>query len=156
VALEKISLKNSKKGQMRVIEVILASFIIVFALSYANIMAISPTSPKYEVTELEKMGYNVLYDLDKQGLLAKLVYSEDWDNLQRALQVLLPLDVFFNLTVYYTNGTKVNSVPIIYGDASTFAASKNVVSVTYGLAGFSASDKAVYDPRILILQLTRG
>jgi hypothetical protein len=119
-------------------------------------MAISPTSPKYEVTELEKMGYNVLYDLDKQGLLAKLVYSEDWDNLQRALQVLLPLDVFFNFTVYYTNGTKVNSVPIIYGDASTFAASKNVVSVTYGLAGFSASDKAVYDPRILILQLTRG
>lgn len=140
---------------MRVIEVILASFIIVFALSFANILAIAPQSPKYEATELEKMGYNVLYDLDKQGLLTRLVYEKDWLGLQRALQVLLPIDVYFNLTIYYLDGTKVNNVPICFGDPSFFAESKNVASISYGLIG-SGQNTANYDPRILILQLTRG
>ncbi|MEM3551300.1 MAG: hypothetical protein QXN87_05815 [Candidatus Bathyarchaeia archaeon] len=140
---------------MRVVEVILASFIIVFALSFANILAIVPQSPKYEATELEKMGYNVLYDLDKQGLLTRLVYEKDWHGLQRALQVLLPIDVYFNLTIYYLNGAKVNNIPISSGNPLIFAESKNVASITYGLTG-SAQNVTIYDPRILILQLTRG
>lgn len=152
--MERISLKAS--GQMRVVEVILASLVIVFALAFANILAIAPTSPKYEVTELEKMGYNVLYDLDKQGLLAKFVYNKNWSDLQAALRVLLPLEVYFNLTVYYSNGTTVNEVPIFYGSIETFSTSKNVASVAYGLCGYSTMDKAVYDPRTLVLQLARG
>ncbi|MEM3565552.1 MAG: hypothetical protein QXK18_01585 [Candidatus Bathyarchaeia archaeon] len=155
MALERISLKATS-GQMRVVEVILASFVIVFALSFANILAITPTSPKYEVTELEKMGYNVLYDLDKQGLLANFVYNKNWSDLQAALRVLLPLEVHFNLTIYYSNGTVANETPIFYGSLETFSASKNIASVTYGLCGYSTMDKAVYDPRILVLQLARG
>lgn len=143
---------NGKKGQMRIIEVILASFIIVFALSFANILAITPTSPKYEATELEKLGYNVLHDLDKQGLLPRFVYREEWGNLTAALRVSLPLDVYFNVSIYYSDGTKVNHEPIFYGDTATFATSKNVASVTYGVVGYQTN----YDPRILTLQLTRG
>jgi hypothetical protein len=141
--------------------VILASFVIVFALSFANILAIVPTSPKYEATELEKLGYNVLYDLDKQGLLPRFVYNGEWENLTAALRVSLPLDVYFNMTIYYVNGTKVAHQQIFYGDITTFAISKNVASVTYGLAGHlikinATQYEANYDPRILILQLTRG
>jgi len=146
----------ANKGQMRVVEVILASFVIVFALSFANILTVPPTSPKYEVTELEKMGYNVLYDLDKQGLLANFVYNKQWGKLQAALRVLLPLEVHFNLTVYYLNGTEINETPIFYGDKETFLTSKNVASVTYGLCGYSTKDKAIYDPRVLVLRLVRG
>ena len=153
---------NGNKGQMRIIEVILASFIIVFALSFANIFAITPTSPKYEATELEKLGYNVLHDLDEQGLLARFVYYEEWDNLKAALRVTLPLDVYFNMTVYDLRGAKINDVTIFYGDSETFTNSKNIASVTYGLIGYpkcnqtTGNYQAIYDPRILILQLARG
>jgi len=150
--MERITMKgNNAKGQMRVVEVILASFVIIFALSFANIFAVIPTSPKYEVTELEKLGYNVLHDLDKQGLLPHFVYSEDWNNLTAALRVSLPMDVYFNLTVYDLNRTQINDAPIFYGDASAFENSKNVASVTYGLVGHDS-----YNPRILVLQLVRG
>jgi hypothetical protein len=157
VALERISIKGTK-GQMRIVEVIIASFIIMFALSFANMLAVTPTSPKYEVTELEKMGYNVLFDLDKRGILANFVYNRQWNDLQAALRVLLPLDVYFNLTVCYLNGTEVNEIPIFYGNRETFTSSKNVASVTYCLCGYfnSTINNADYDPRILILQLVRG
>ncbi len=149
------------KGQMRVIEVILASLVIVFALSFANILAIVPTSPKYEATELEKLGYNVLHDLDKQGLLPRFVYKEEWENLTAALRVTLPFDVSFNMTVYNLDGIKINDKPIFYGEITTFTISKNVASVTYGLVGYAERGEkgeymAKYDPRILILQLSRG
>jgi len=156
-----MTMTNGNKGQMRVIETILASFVIIFALSFVNIFAVAPTSPKYEATELEKLGYNVLHDLDKQGLLACFVYYEEWDNLEAALRVTLPLDVYFNMTVYDLNGNKVNDIPVCYGDPETFATSKVVASVTYGLTGSpikinATQYQANYDPTILNLQLVRG
>jgi len=153
---------RNNKGQMRVIETILASFIIVFALSFVNIFAITPTSQKYEVTDLEKMGYSALHDLDQHGLLAHFVYTEEWDNLKAALRVTLPQDVYFDVTVYNLNYTKVNDDTISYGDPETFTTSKNIAAVTYGLIGYpkrnqiTGSYEAIYDPRILILQLARG
>lgn len=149
------------KGQMRIIEVILASFIIVFALSFANIFASTPTSPKYEATELEKLGYNALHDLDDQGLLPRFVYNEEWENLTSALRVLLPTGVYFNATVYDLNRNALNDLPIFYGDPGTFATFKNIASITYGLVGsptrYNATYyEAKYVPRILTLQLLRG
>ena len=160
--MERISLMtNGNKGQMRIVEVILASFIIVFALSFANILAIVPTSPRYEATELEKLGYNVLHDLDKQGLLPRFVYNGEWENLMAALRVTLPLDVYFNMTIYHLNGTKANDAMIFYGEQKTFATSKNVASITYGVVGYpikvnATQYQANYAPRTLILQLMRG
>ncbi len=150
---------------MRVIETILASFIVVFALSFANIFAVTPTSPRYETTELEKLGYNVLHDLDEQGLLARFVYAEEWGSIKAALRVTLAFDVYFNMTVYrLQNDTlvRVNDDRIFYGEPETFTASGNIASVTYGLVGYSLRNQttdgyeSVYDPRILVLQLARG
>lgn len=152
--MERIVMRTliSNKAQMRVIETILASFIIVFALSFVNMFAISPTSPKYELTDLEKMGYSALHDLDQNGLLTSFIYKEEWENLTAALNVMLPVDVYFNMTVYDLNGTIVNSAKIFYGDQETFSDSNNIASVTYTLVGYGAT----YNPRILILQLAKG
>ena len=152
---------NRNRGQMRVVEVILASFIIIAALSFVNFLAISPTSPKYEAAELEKLGYSVLLNLDRQVILPRFVYGAEWENLTAALRVSLPLDVYFNLTVYDLNGKGINDKGISYGEVSVFATSKNVASVTYGLAGYpikinATHYKTSYDPRVLILQLVRG
>jgi hypothetical protein len=151
------SLRNTK-GQMRVVEVILASFIIMGALSFVNFLAVSPTSPGYEMTDLEKMGYSALVDLDQQGVLIPMVYDQRWSDLRTILKITMTNDVYFKLTVYTLNGLKfesaLNSAPdsqILYGDLATFSDAKNIASVTYCLAG-----ETDYDPRILVLQLSRG
>jgi hypothetical protein len=66
--------------------------------------------------------------------------------------VSLPADVYYNLTVYDLDGNVVNSIPIRYGSSQVFSDSSNVASVTYILPGY----QAIYNPRILVLQLVRG
>lgn len=142
--------KNAK-GQMRVIETILASLIIIGALSFVSTFAVNPKSLGFEMTDLEKMGYSALHDLDQQGLLAKLVYAGKWGDLKTILKMTVPNDVYFNLTICDIEGLKLNTFPILYGDAETFSEAGNVASLTYCLAG-----ETTYEPRILILQITRG
>ena len=149
------------KGQMRVIETILASSIILVAVSFVGVLAVRPTSPLYEMTDLEKMGYSALHDLDQQNLLAPFVYEGEWSTLRTALKITLPVDVYFNLTVYDLSGAKLNGEnQVVYGDSATFSDAKNIASVTYCLSGVAMqrgiSYTAEYDPRIVVLLITRG
>jgi hypothetical protein len=153
--------KDGNKGQMRVIEAILAAFIIVLALSFVSFFATNPTSQKYETTELDKMGYNTLHDLDLQGILAQYVYAQEWENLGAALSVTLPVDVYFNMTIFNSNKTVINNIPISYGQSETFTNSKVVSSITYTLVGYPSGPTqfdlvSTYSPRVLVLQLVRG
>ncbi len=145
--------KRNDRGQMRVIETILASFVIIFAISFLSTFAIPPPSENYEVTELERLGYNILYELDSQGILEELVYSESWGNLSAVLRVLLPTNVYFNLQVYDRDGNLLNQgYPIAYGDWTIIAENGYTATVTYVLPGNSS----YYAPRILKLELVRG
>jgi len=141
-----------RRGQMRVVEAIMASLIVVFAVAFIDLFAVTPVSPKYESSELEKIGYNVLHDLDEERLLARFVNNAEWANLTSALAASLPTDVYFNLTVYDVAGRVVNSQPIGYGTSRVFSNSTYVASVTYVVPGY----QLVYRPRVLVLQLVRG
>lgn len=137
---------------MRILEVILSSFIIVFALAFVVSFAITPSSPRYEITELEKLGYNILHDLDEQGLLGRFVFNKEWANLTVALMVSFPPDVYFDLTVRYLNGSLANAnAPIRYGSLEVFENASFVASVTYVVPGY----QAMYDPRTLTLRMVR-
>jgi hypothetical protein len=152
------NLKKNERGQMRVIETIIASFIIVAALGFVSTFAVSPTSLGYEMTDLEKTGYSVLHDLDQHGLLLPLVYGGNWSDLRAILKMTLPNDVYFNMTIYDVHGVKLQGNPdvlILHGDSDTFSDAKNVASLTYCLVG-TGVDEPIYNPRILVLQLTRG
>lgn len=143
---------RGRRGQTRVIEAIMAILIIVFAIAFINLFAVTPVSPKYESGELEKIGYNVLHDLDMERLLARFVGNAEWVNLTAALAASLPTDVYFNLTVYDVSGGVVNTQPIGYGASRVFTNSTYVASVTYVVPGY----QLVYKPRVLVLQLVRG
>jgi len=149
---------RGRRGQVRVIEAIMASLIIVFAIAFINLFAVTPVSLKYESSELEKIGYNVLHDLDEERLLARFVSKAEWANLTAALAASLPTDVYFNLTVYDVSGKVVNLdalgkvVNIGYGASRVFTNSTYVISVTYVVPGY----ELVYSPRVLVLQLVRG
>lgn len=146
---------RSSKGQMRVIEVILSSLVIVSAITFVNIFAILPSSPKYEISDLEKMGHNVLHDLDEQRLLGRFVYNEtEWGELALALMIYLSPDVYFDLTIYDSQGTLINqNFAIRYGSPpQVFTTSNSIASVSYIIPG----QQTEYNPRILVLQLVRG
>jgi len=150
-----------RRGQARVIEAIMAVLVIVFAVAFIDLFAVTPVSPKYESGELEKIGFNVLRDLDEERLLARFVNNSDgrgWMNLTSALAAALPTDVYFNLTVYEVSGKVVNNQPIGYGASRVFSSSNYVASVTYVVPGYSAYpvSQSVYKPRVLVLQLVRG
>jgi hypothetical protein len=151
--MERTSMRKTKKtkGQMRLVEALLASFIILVAITFLNVIAVTPLSPTYEPSNLEKMGNNVLHDLDEKGLLSRFVYNEDWGTLTLALMVSLPPEIYFDLTVYYLNWTVVNDETMLYGDIEVFETSSYIASVTYIVPGYQTD----YDPRILVLQLVR-
>lgn len=136
---------------MRLVEVIIASMIVMLAITFLNVSAVTPSSPTYETGDLERMGYNVLHNLDEKRLLSRFVYNEEWGTLTTALMVSLPPDVHFDLVVNYLNGTKVNDDPIRYGDLQVFETSSQIVSATYIIPGYQED----YDPRSLVLQLVR-
>jgi len=139
------------KGQMRLVEALLASFIILVAITFLNVFAVTPLSPTYEPSNLEKMGNNILHDLDEKGLLGRFIYTKDWGTLTLALMVSLPPEIYFDLTVYYLNWTVVNNETIRYGNIEVFETSSYIASVTYIVPGYQTD----YDPRTLVLQLVR-
>ncbi|MEM0357350.1 MAG: hypothetical protein QXL77_03120 [Candidatus Bathyarchaeia archaeon] len=143
---------------MRVIETILASLVIMVALSFVNNTLIPPYSPRYEATELEKLGYNVLHNLEARGILTRYVYDSDIARgqalLRSALMVSLTPDIYFNLTIYRLDEfgqLHLEGQPIIHGEPEAFQNPSQVSTVTYILA----SPGDYYDPRILVLQLVR-
>lgn len=149
---------KNRSGQMRVLEVILASFVLLGALAFVNVFVTTPRSATYEVDDLQKLGYNVLHNLDEQRLLTRFVYDQsEWAaNFTNALRVSLPTGVFFDLTVRDPNGTILNpNVPIRYGDLGVFTNSNATSSVTYMVTGYTSASQATYDPRVLLLLLVR-
>ena len=81
-----MKIKRWNKGQMRVIEAILASLIIVAALTFVNFFSVNPSREKYEISELDRLGYNVLHGLDMEGILGEafersyIGHRVDWSN----------------------------------------------------------------------------
>ena len=143
---------KGSRGQMRVIEALMASLIVIAAIAFLYAFAAAPSSQTYETGDLEKIGHNVLHDIDEQRLLTRYIYNSEWANITAALTVSVPNDVYFNLTIYDIDGNSIGHPLIQYGSSQVFTSSKAVASVTYIVSGYQTS----YDPRILVLKLVRG
>ncbi len=146
--------RENSKGQMRVIETLLASFIFISALTFVNLFAAYPASPQYEVSDLERMGHAMLQDLDEKRVLSDFVYDKTkWEELKLSMLIFLSPDIYFNLTIYNINGSIINNeTPLFFGEEDAFTSLDSITSITYVIS----SHDALYDPRILILQLVRG
>jgi len=144
--------QRSRKGQMRVVEAVMASLIVVSAVAFLYVFAATPSSQSQETSELEKIGHNVLHNIDEQRLLTRFVYGSEWENLTLALVVSMPTNVYFNLSIYDVNGNPINDQLIQYGNQQIFDSSSAVASVTYIVPGYQTS----YSPRVLVLKLVRG
>ena len=118
----------TRRGVVHTLDVFLAAVIIVTTLLFASQM---PRERDYlEETSIDSLGMQVLLGLDSNGTLGSLVDRGDWDGLERALRVVLPTRVSFNLTVINEQGSVVNTREISNGGVS----GRRVESVEYLLA----------------------
>lgn len=106
-------LKN-KKGQIRVIEAFFAS---VLLLSILTLIPIMQKHDSGSSNALSLTPMDVLAGLDSNGHLANLSDSRNWTALKNSVQSCIPLTVWFNITIFDENMTRLNDEPICSGSA---------------------------------------
>jgi hypothetical protein len=96
------------KGQINIIEAFLAITIIFSALAISSVTF--PSSPDLmKAKSLADFGEEALIQLDLDGELGKLIANGNWTVIKQSLDILLPIGVSFNLTVYDEDLNKINS-----------------------------------------------
>lgn len=117
-------MRRDKRGQIRIMEAFLAALLIFSALAISA--ALSPTAADRNEKTLATQGMQTLVQLDSNGRLSKMMEARNWTALSSALQLLLPVDVTYNLTVYDETMQPVMSPPVSNGNLVG-----NVVSIEY-------------------------
>jgi hypothetical protein len=135
-----VRLLNDKKGQIRIIEAFFASILLLSSLA---VIPATQTNSDDSTENLSSAAYNILMSLDSNGHLASLISNESWMDLKSSIQSSLSPMVWFNLTVFDENMTRLNEVPICSGSA----VNDKIVAVNYVCAGTS-SNYAVYIVRL--------
>ena len=135
-------MSRSSRGQIRVAEAFLSAFIIFSALAICS--ALSPPSNVDNQQALAAQGMRALIQLDSDGTLTSMIAQGNWTALSTALQLLLPLGVSYNLTVYDENMQQVNTISITNGNLIG-----NVAAVQY----LCATQSLQYHSYTLCLQL---
>ena len=98
---------KARKGIMRVVEALFSAVIILMAVIVSSQIVVFPNPFTSRTrTDLEKLGYNLMFRLAQEGSLERLIIEggDDWENDACILfGTLLPVGVYFNLAVYYVN-----------------------------------------------------
>ena len=117
-----------KKGQIKIIEAFLAVSIMFSVLVLTA--PLYPTSDFKREEKLERLGTQVLIELDKNGTFGQLIEERNWTAVKQSVEILLPLGVFFNLTVYDEQMQKVNAEDISNSNLSNLQV-RETTSVQY-------------------------
>lgn len=115
-----------RKGQIRIIEAFLAIAVVFSALIISTVTFPSPPNLTKQKS-LASLGTQTLIELDINGTLGKLIAQENWTAIKRSLDVLLPIGVSFNLTIFDENLSQINSHVI----QNTNLLGRETVSVQY-------------------------
>ena len=135
---------NNKKGQIRTIEAFLASILLL------STIALIPSQDGNEQTNydtLQSVGTQTLVTLDSNGRLSSLIQDSNWTSLRSTVQSMLPVSLWFNLTVFDTNMSILNDVNISNGGH----VNEEVVAANYVCAA-SEGNYAVYMVRLQLAE----
>ena len=138
-------LLKDNKGQIRIIEAFFASILLLSSLTL--IPAVQEHSSD-STDILSSTAHNILMSLDRDGHLASLIGNESWINLKSCIQSSLSPMVWFNLTIFDENMTRINDIPITSGNA----VNDRIVAVDYVCASTS-SNYAVYIIRLQLAEV---
>ncbi len=133
-------LLKDKRGQIRIIEAVFASVLLLSSLTLISATRSGSSDP---TESLALTAHNVLISLDSNGHLASLVSNQSWMNLKSSIQSSLSPMMWFNLTVFDENMTCINDVPICSGSA----VSDRIVAADY-ICASTGNNYAVYVIRL--------
>lgn len=114
-----------RRGQIRILEAFLSIAVIFSALLISMTFPSSPNLAKQK--SLANIGTQALMKLDTNDTLGNLIKQENWTAIKQALDILLPIGVSFNLTIYDENLNPINSQAI----QNTNLLGRETVSVQY-------------------------
>jgi hypothetical protein len=140
-----VRLINDKRGQIRTIEAFFASLLILATL------ALVPSQLGVEKTNYNNIyatGTQALVSLDGNGILANHIEDGNWTSLKNCIQSMLPVSLWFNLTVFDENMTYLNDAAVSNGGS----VNEEIVAVNYVCAS-SGGNYAVY---VVQLQLAEA
>ena len=136
-------LLKDKRGVVRVIEAFIASLLLMSCLSLVP----SPSTSSQDYTSnMVSTAQNALLSLDNNGHLTALISTQNWTALKSSVEAIIPLTMWFNLTVFDKNMNALNPFPISNGGAL----SGKVVSLDY----VCASQNSTFTVYVLRLQLS--
>ena len=130
---------RSKKGEMRVIEALLACIILIsgFTISYR----LSTSYVGARQAQMEVTSINVASLLGSQSLLEKVERQEgNWQqDLKSCLESLLPADTFYKLSIYSTTQNRIiANITNVFGEDITAgmntASARSVITVSLPMA----------------------
>lgn len=133
-------LLKDNKGQIRIIE---AFFAAILLLSSLTLIPMVQKNSSGSTENLSSTAHNILMSLDGDGYLAGLIGNESWLNIKSCVQSSLSPMMWFNLTVFDENMTRINDIPITSGNA----VNDRIAAVDYVCASTS-SNYAVYIVRL--------
>jgi hypothetical protein len=140
-----VRLLENNKGQIRMIEAFFAAMLLLSSLS------VIPMVQDYSSDSTENLSltaHNILVSLDSDGYLAGLIGNESWINLKSCVQSSLSPMMWFNLTVFDENMTRINDIPITSGSA----VNDRIAAVDYVCASTSGN-YAVYIVRLQLAEV---
>lgn len=131
-----MSLRKNRSGQIRTIEAFFASLLILATL------AVIPSQigvEKTHYTILYSTGSQVLVSLDSNGMLSDNIEEGNWASLKNCIQSMLPVSLWFNVTVFDENMSALNDVAVSNGGS----VNDEIVAVNYVCAA-SSGNYAIY------------
>lgn len=137
--------RREQSGQIRTIEAFLASLLILATL------ALVPSQlgvKKTHYNDIYSTGTQALISMDSNGMLANQIEDGNWASLKNCIQAMLPVSLWFNLTVFDENMTRLNDDAVSNGGA----VSEEIVAVNY-VCATPSENYAVY---IVQLQLAEA
>jgi len=123
----------SRRGAVHTLDAFFAAAIIAAALLYST--GIPRERGYLEDEPLEAWGVQALVELDRNGILGRLVEAKGWEEIERALRVVIPVGISFNATVFDELGSCLNDRPISNGGLS----GRTVKSIEYPIAAVSGT-----------------
>ena len=141
-----MSFRSDQRGQIRVIEALFASLLILSTL------ALVPSHLAFEQSHystLYSQGTQVLISLDNNAMLSSTIEDSNWTSLRNCIQSLLPMSLWFNLTVFDENMNVVNGVFVSNGSP----VSEEIIAVNYVCASQSAN-YAVYVVQLQLAEVS--
>lgn len=144
---------NSKLGQVRVIEAVVASIIMLIMFTAAFYMLFSSEKFfKQEVVDLNRLAYNVLHHLLESNVVEEAVSEEGAVNelkLMNVVESLIPQNVLFNLTIWEHEVNRWNLIASIHNTPlEVFERASEIASA--GVTYTSRSGKILYLNLILV------